>query len=364
MKKTRIHLIAAARPNFMKVAPLYRALGSCDWCQVVLIHTGQHYQPNMSDTFFKDLGLPSPDYNLGIGGGSHAQQVGRLMMVYEGLCDTARPDMTIVVGDVNATLSVALTAAKMSIPVGHVEAGLRSFDRSMPEEINRIVTDSVSDIFFTPSSDADENLIREGVQKNRIKMVGNVMIDSYCLLENKIKNTPTPLVDEIERYAVVTLHRPSNVDDKDRLGGIVSCLRQISSDISLLAPLHPRTRKNLEKFGFWEEFSSIPNVFVTNPLGYVEFMAYVRNATFVLTDSGGIQEETTYLKIPCFTLRDNTERPVTITQGTNSLVNLQNIIQHIDSCLLNGTTNSKCPALWDGKSAQRICDILETELKG
>ena len=295
-----IHLIAAARPNFMKVAPLYHALAREPWCRVVLVHTGQHYDVDMSDAFFRDLRLPDPDVHLGIGSGSHAEQTAGVMVAYEKLCVEAPPAWTIVVGDVNSTVACALTAAKLLIPVAHLEAGLRSGDRAMPEEINRLVTDTLADLLWTPSPDGDANLLAEGVPPARIERVGNVMIDSYELLRGRIEQAATRQRFGLEAkgYGVVTLHRPSNVDREADLGPLVAALVEASEILPLVFPLHPRTRQRLESFGLYDSLIAAPNIHPAKPMGYVEFMGLVRECRLVITDSGGIQEETTYLGIP------------------------------------------------------------------
>ena len=307
--QAKIHLIAAARPNFMKIAPLYHALRVEPWCRPVLVHTGQHYDVNMSDAFFRDLKLPAPDHHLEVGSGTHAQQTGGVMIAYEKVAMAERPDAIIVVGDVNSTIACALAGTKLGIPVVHLEAGLRSGDRTMPEEINRLATDAISDRLWTPSADADENLLREGVDPKRIELVGNIMIDSYEMLREEIARDGTAdrLGLKAGSYLVVTLHRPSNVDDAAMLGQLVGQLGAIAGSVPLVFPMHPRTRKKLEEFGLLSQLTSASGVTVTDPLGYVQFMNLVSHARGVVTDSGGVQEETTYLGIPCLTLRENTE---------------------------------------------------------
>ena len=359
------HLIAAARPNFMKIAPVYHALNAADWCEPVIIHTGQHYDTNMSDSFFEDLGLPTPDYNLGVGSGTHAEQTGAVMISYEKILMDTSPDATIVVGDVNSTIACALAAKKLCLTVAHLEAGLRSRDWEMPEEINRIVTDSISDVLWTPSPDGDENLLAEGVARERITRVGNVMLDSYELMRPQIEaETPRKEfgLDE-EGYGIVTLHRPSNVDQKETLAPLVDSLKSIALRIPLLFPLHPRTRKNLETHGLLNDFLAAPGVHVSEPLNYIRFMGLVREAALVITDSGGIQEETTYLNIPCITLRNNTERPITLTEGTNRLAKIPNLPGFVDEILKGRWSSGVRPDLWDGKAARRIVDDLKRRLE-
>ena len=359
------HLIAAARPNFMKIAPVYHALNAADWCEPVIIHTGQHYDSNMSDSFFEDLGLPTPDYNLEVGSGTHAEQTGAVMIAYEKILMDTSPDASIVVGDVNSTIACTLAAKKLCLTVAHLEAGLRSRDWEMPEEINRIVTDSISDVLWTPSPDGDENLLAEGVAPERITRVGNVMLDSYELMRPQIE-AETPRnefgLDE-EGYGIVTLHRPSNVDQKETLAPLVDSLKSIALRIPLLFPLHPRTRKNLETHGLLNDFLAAPGVHVSEPLNYIRFMGLVREAALVITDSGGIQEETTYLNIPCITLRDNTERPITLTEGTNRLAKIPNLPGFVDEILRGRWSSGERPDLWDGRAARRVVGDLKRRLE-
>lgn len=357
----KIHLIAAARPNFMKVAPLYHALTRRrDRFEPVLVHTGQHYDPNMSDAFFRDLELPSPHHFLGIGSGSHAEQTAGVMIAYEKLCIANRPDMVVVVGDVNSTVAAALVATKLHIPCAHLEAGLRSRDRRMPEEINRLVTDAISDLLWTPSADGDENLLSEGVPPAKIECVGNIMIDSYEMMRPKISADPGPssLGLQPREYAVVTLHRPSNVDERQALTELVQGLTAISPRLALVFPVHPRTRKKLEEFGLWRELAQNPRIKLIEPLGYIAFMALVQAARCVVTDSGGVQEETTYLGIPCLTLRDTTERPITVSHGSNRLVKLAGLSAAIDEVLAGRWPTGNRPHHWDGRAAERVADAI------
>lgn len=363
-KKIRIHLVAAARPNFMKIAPLYHALKQERWATPIIIHTGQHYDKSMSAAFFTDLRMPKPHINLGIGSGTHAQQTANVLIAYEKLCLDSRPDLTIVVGDVNSTLACALAATKLNIPVAHLEAGLRSFDRSMPEEINRILTDSIANILWTPSPDADKNLQKEGIAKNKIYRVGNIMIDSLIMSQKSRRkdSIEKKLKLKKQNYGVVTLHRPSNVDSKITLRQLITLLEQIAKKITLVFPVHPRTFKNLKKTHLLKQLHRTKNLIITEALPYKAFMHLISNARFALTDSGGIQEETSYLGIPCLTLRNNTERPITITAGTNKLTNIHNARKDIDKLLQKPMPKKKKIPLWDGQTAKRIVTSLRRML--
>jgi len=362
----KIFLIAAARPNFMKVAPLWRAIADHpDTLRPVLIHTGQHYDKNMSDVFFEDLGLPSPDVHLGVGGGSHAQQTAGVMVKFEELCLAEKPDLVIVVGDVNATMATSVTAAKLHIPVAHVEAGLRSRDMTMPEEINRLMTDAVADLLFTPSPDADENLRGEGVAETRIKLVGNIMIDSLVSSVTKARGLKAyeELGLEPGQFGVVTLHRPANVDDADNLARIFDVLTAV--DLPLVFPVHPRTRAVMVEHDLGSRCGLVDSrLILADPLGYYEFMNLVIHSRLMLTDSGGLQEETTYLNIPCLTLRPNTERPITIIQGTNELATIDSLPGQISRILEGDWKKGSVPDLWDGNTASRIVDAVEEFLAG
>ena len=357
---TCVHLIAAARPNFMKVAPLYHALAAEVWCARVLVHTGQHYDPQMSDAFFVDLDLPVPDIHLGVGSGSHAEQTAGVMLAYEKACLAQRPDLVIVAGDVNSTLACTVTAKKMGLQVAHLEAGLRSGDRTMPEEINRIVTDTLADILWTPSPDADANLRREGVDANRIQRVGNIMIDSFELQRKHIeaRQIAARLALPPGGYGVVTMHRPSNVDDPAALAGLVESLRRVASLIPLVFVVHPRTRERLRSWGMDDRLAACEGLSLLEPLGYIDFMSLVTSARLVITDSGGVQEETTYLGIPCLTVRSTTERPITVTEGTNRLVSVSALEQTVTDLLRVARREVRRPELWDGRTASRIVALL------
>ena len=356
---TVTHLIAAARPNFMKIAPLYHALAATDWCRPQVIHTGQHYDFNMSDAFFRDLALPDPAFHLGVGSGTHAEQTAGVMVAYEKICLDNRPDWIVVVGDVNSTAACAIVGTKLHIPVAHLEAGLRSGDRRMPEEINRLLTDAIADLLWTPSADADENLLREGVDAAKIELIGNVMIDSFEMLRPRIEASDARERLGLDRdYAVVTLHRPSNVDDGDTLASIVDQLAEVSSTLSLAFVAHPRTMKNLRDFGLLDRIASKPNLRIVEPLPYINFMNVLTGAKIAITDSGGLQEETTYLGIPCLTLRENTERPITVTHGTNQLVSHAELVTRVAQNLDSRRAVAP-PPLWDGKAAQRAAASLE-----
>jgi UDP-N-acetylglucosamine 2-epimerase (non-hydrolysing) len=354
----RIHLIAAARPNFMKVAPLWHALAAEPGFDPALIHTGQHYDLNMSDAFFADLKLPRPDHHLGIGSGSHAEQTGGVMIAYEKAALADKPDWIVVVGDVNSTAACAMVGGKLGIPVVHLEAGLRSRDRTMPEELNRLVTDVLADVLWTPSPDADDNLRAEGIPQSRITRVGNIMLDSFELVRPAIEAADVPAELKLERggYGVVTLHRPSNVDDPAQLIRLVDALIEAQRRLPLVFPVHPRTAKRL-RAALFDSRLARAGVRLIEPMPYVCFMSLVTGAAAAITDSGGIQEETTYLGIPCLTLRENTERPVTIDEGTNRLVKPETLLLELERAL-TGPRPVRCPDLWDGKTAERCVEDL------
>ena len=350
--------VVGARPNFMKAAPVIAALEEYDDVSQALIHTGQHYDANMSRVFFDQLGLPQPDINLEVGSGSHAQQTSQIMARFELVVLDHKPDLVLVYGDVNSTVAAALVCTKMRIPVGHVEAGLRSFDRTMPEEINRLLTDQIADLLFTPSADGNQNLAREGVPPEKVHLVGNVMIDTLVRL---LPRAEVPAhITLPDRYVLVTLHRPSNVDDPAMLRRIMETLRSIGRDLPVIFPIHPRTRQRIAQAEFGLNVASQDGLRLFEPVGYLQFLALQRRATVVITDSGGIQEETTYLGVPCLTVRQNTERPITVTTGTNILVgqdmgHLQTEVAHI---LEGNAKQGQIPPLWDGQAAERIANII------
>lgn len=359
----RILNVVGARPNFMKIAPIQREMAKYpDEITPMLIHTGQHYDERMSKFFFEDLQLPQPDIYLGVGSGSHAAQTAKIMVDFEKVCMEHKPDMVLVVGDVNSTVACSLVAAKLWIPVIHVEAGLRSNDRKMPEEINRIVTDSLSDFLFVTEKSGKENLLRDGVDPSKIHFVGNVMIDSLAYFMEKSDQSPilNHLELEKENYVLVTLHRPSNVDDPENFIKIITAFEKIPSNVPIVFPIHPRTKKNIEKFGLEDRVKALSNLKLLEPVGYLDFQQLTKNCKFVMTDSGGIQEETTYLGIPCITLRENTERPITAEIGTNEIVgtDLDKILPLLDKLFAGEWKESLIPELWDGKAAERIVEIL------
>ncbi len=356
MKKI-IHVVGA-RPNFMKAAPVWKAIEDLQLFEQILVHTGQHYDKAMSDIFFKELNLPKPNYNLNIGSQTHAHQTAAIMIGLEDLLLNVSPNLVIVYGDVNSTVAAALVCSKIYIPFAHVEAGLRSFDRRMPEEINRLVTDQLADLLFTPSQDADQNLLKEGINDRKIHFVGNVMIDTLKKL--LAKANPPEKYAELNNYILVTLHRPSNVDDVTNLNSIFDSLIEVSKTFPVIFPIHPRTKNVLKKIDI--DLNNTGNLHLTDPIGYLEFLGLMQNAKAVITDSGGIQEETTWLGIPCLTVRENTERPVTVTMGTNQLIGLDyhKIPQSIHNIELDKEYD--IPPLWDGSSARRIAGIIKDYL--
>lgn len=367
--------VVGARPNFMKIAPLIREMRKHPDIEAVLIHTGQHYDGRMAEQFFEDLQIPRPDVSLEVGSGSHAYQTAEVMKRIEPVLERERPDLVLVVGDVNSTVAAALTAAKLQISVAHVEAGLRSFDRSMPEEINRIVTDAIADYLFVTEESGLQNLLSEGVDKSKVFLVGNVMIDSLeasrRLWERSTIHAQLGLANQ--RYGVVTLHRPSNVDNTSALEGVIRALLEVARHQPMIFPVHPRTRKRLESihelqsslhFVSQSQSISSPGLYCLEPLGYLDFIALVAGANVILTDSGGIQEETTALGIPCLTLRDNTERPITVTHGTNRLIGTSSamIVQEARRVTQSPLRRTTPPPLWDGKASERIVAILRDQL--
>ena len=357
----KVICVCGARPNFMKIAPIMRAIGKTDGIEAVLVHTGQHYDAKMSHLFFDELGIPKPDINLEVGSASHAVQTAEVMKRFEPVCQEHQPDWVIVVGDVNSTIACALVAVKLGIRVAHVEAGLRSFDRRMPEEVNRVLTDSISDLLFVTEPSGLENLKHEGVDDGKVHFVGNVMIDT--LLRNRERASQSAILSTLglqpKGYAAVTLHRPSNVDCAETFGGILTALDDVCADMPVVFPMHPRTRNNMAKMGLAERVEAMDQLKLIEPLGYLDFLKLMSEAAIVLTDSGGIQEETTILQVPCLTLRENTERPVTITQGTNRMTGSDpNEILTAYRAVRADPPTGRTPELWDGKAAERIVDCL------
>jgi len=357
-----VHLVCGARPNFMKVAPLYHALAAEPWADPVIVHTGQHYDANMSGSFFAEFGLPAPHVSLGVGSGSHAEQTAKVMVAYEKVLQDQRPDLVVVVGDVNSTMAATLAASKLGIKVAHLEAGLRSRDRRMPEEINRLVTDVLADALWAPSQDGVENLLAEGIPAERIQLVGNIMIDSLEMCRPRIEQLDAFSTFGQRRgsYAVVTIHRPSNVDDPAVLGRLCDLLERVSASIPLVFPVHPRTRQRIDTAGLLAQGRDAGRIFMPEPLGYTAFLNLVFNARLVITDSGGIQEETTYLGIPCLTMRENTERPVTVTHGTNKLCAPGELLERVAEVLKDGTRPAPVIPFWDGRTAGRVVAAIRT----
>ncbi len=356
--------VVGARPNFMKVAPIHRRMLRDPHFTPLLLHTGQHYDEKMSKTFFDELGMPQPDIYLGVGSGSHAEQTAAVMVALERHLLENRPDWILVVGDVNSTLAASLVAAKLHIPVAHVEAGLRSYDRQMPEEINRILTDAISNVLFITEQSGWDNLLKEGVAEQKMHMVGNVMIDS--LVEHLAKAKTSTVARELgvsaQGYGLMTLHRPSNVDSPEILKKILAAVATIQQEMPVIFPIHPRTRKMLSQFGLDEAVRAMTSLTLTEPLGYLAFLKLMSEARFVLTDSGGVQEETTYLNIPCLTLRENTERPITTTLGSNRLVPLETdaIVSYAQQALQGRLQRKAVPPMWDGETSTRIVDIFKS----
>jgi len=359
--------VASARPNFMKVAPLLRECKKYEDIVAKLLHTGQHYDYEMSKIFFDELGIPKPDFHLGVGSGTHAEQTAKVMTEFEKVLLTEQPDWVVVVGDVNPTMACTIVANKMGIKVAHVEAGLRSYDRSMPEEINRILTDSIADLLLTPSIDGNMNLIKEGIPDKKIRFVGNIMIDT--LFNVRVKSSESQILNSLgitkKQFALVTLHRPSNVDKEKTFANFVEVLKKTSEELTVVWPVHPRSRNNAQKFGLWQQLEDIENLHLLEPVGYLDNVCLMNNARLVLTDSGGIQEETTALGVPCLTARKNTERPITIKEGTNVLVGTDPdiILNEIGKILNNDNgivknKNFSKPLYWDGNTAGRIVKAI------
>ena len=360
--------IVGARPNFMKIAPIQREMEKVESLEPLIIHTGQHYDEKMSKLFFDDLELPRPARYLKVGSATHAQQTAKIMVEFEKVVNEEKPDLVLVVGDVNSTAACSMVAAKMGVKIAHVEAGLRSFDRTMPEEINRMVTDTLSDYLFVTEQSGLDNLRKEGVPDEKVFFTGNVMIDSLVYFLDKAKNSN--IIDQLSlngnEYALVTLHRPSNVDVKENFEKLLNAFSEIENDLKIVFPIHPRSRKMLTNFGLDNRISAMQNLILLDPIGYLDFMKLMHDAKLVLTDSGGIQEETTYLGIPCITLRENTERPVTINVGTNVLVgsDTELVISEAKKVISGQSKKGRVPDLWDGKAAERIVSIIEKEGRG
>lgn len=370
----KIISVVGARPNFMKMAPIHKAFSqlmtrnseqnSSQNIQHLICHTGQHYDDTMSKIFFDDLGLPEPDYYLGVGSGSHAEQTAKIMIEFEKVIIEERPELVIVYGDVNSTAACSMVASKLGVKIAHVESGLRSFDRTMPEEINRVITDHLSDFLFVTEKSGVENLRNEGISKDKIFFVGNTMIDSLIHYTPKVekseilKSLNLNCNTEIEPYCVITLHRPSNVDLRDKMIQLIDLLNDFADEVKIVFPIHPRTRKNLCDWGLENKFSQ--NILLIEPIGYIDFLTLIKNAVLVLTDSGGIQEETTYLGVQCITIRDNTERPITVEVGTNHLIgtDLEAVKKVVRELLKGNIKSGIIPDKWDGKAAERISKIL------
>ena len=360
--------VVGARPNFMKIAPIIEEIKKHEDMEYILVHTGQHYNKEMSAVFFDDLKLPRPDVYLGVGSGSHAEQTARIMLAFEKVLVQEKPDLVIVVGDVNSTIACSLVAVKLQIKVAHIEAGLRSFNWEMPEEINRVLTDRIADFLFTTERDANNNLEKEGIPKEKIFFVGNVMIDTLMKNKKKAEEKSTILKKlglEKDKYAAMTLHRAEIVDKKEALANILSAIDRIQENTKLVYPIHPRTNKRIKEFGFEKILDKMKNLMVIYPLGYLDFLKLMSDSKFVLTDSGGVQEETTVLRIPCLTLRNETERPVTVEQGTNIIVGTdkERIIEESMKILQGKRKSGEIPELWDGGAAERIVDILANTSK-
>lgn len=356
--------VVGARPNFIKIAPIDKAFRAYPEIRHIICHTGQHFDEAMSKVFFDELQIPKPHYNLGVSGGSHARQTAAIMTAFEDVLIQEKPDLVIVPGDVNSTLAASLTAAKLHIPVAHVEAGLRSFDRMMPEEINRLIADQLSDLLFVTEESGLQHLSEEGIAESKIFFTGNVMIDSLVqhmpLIDRSTVLNQLGLLDK--SYLLCTFHRPSNVDNKEQLSELIALLNELAISSKVVLPLHPRTKQNMSSFGLLSQLNS--NIVLTDPLGYIDFLTLTKHARLLITDSGGVQEETTFLQVPCITVRDNTERPVTCTLGTNTLAgtDLQHVRMIIQERLLQKDIKGSIPPLWDGKAAERIVEIINNFL--
>lgn len=361
-RSLKLLCVAGARPNFMKIAPILREMKKHQSLQPKLVHTGQHYDNKMSDVFFKELQIPAPDIHLNVGSGTHAEQTAEIMKRFEAVVLQEKPDWVVVLGDVNSTLACSVTAAKLHVPVAHVEAGLRSYDRTMPEEINRLVTDAIAEVLFTTEKSGNENLIKEGKSESQIYFTGNVMIDSLVFAKPQINRSQvsTDLKLPDKSYCITTLHRPSNVDDPKTLAKIFEIFDTIQNKLPVVFPIHPRTRKMIETFGLSDKVSKMKNLRLMDPVGYFDFVSLTAHAKMAITDSGGLQEETTYLGVPCLTMRENTERPITIEVGTNTLVGSdeQLIYSKVDEIIKGTYKNGSVPELWDGRAAERITNVF------
>lgn len=362
----KIACVVGARPNFMKIAPILEEMKAYPNLKPLLIHTGQHYDYTMSQVFFDELDIPKPDVFLNVGSGTHAVQTAKIMIEFDKVIAEHKPDMVLVVGDVNSTLACSLVSSKLWIPIVHVEAGIRSYDRTMPEEINRVLTDVISDYLMTPTEDANKNLAKEGISQEKVILVGDVMIDTLIKYKDKAISASRGIMQELglekASYIIMTLHRPSNVDIKENFAGILEALWEIQKHIKIVFPIHPRTKNRISKFGFSDKVSQMKNLIILEPLGYLKFMGLMINSKFALTDSGGMQTESTVINIPCLTMRENTERPETIREGTNTLVgnDTQTIISESMKILEGKGKKGTYPKIWDGHTARRIAEIINS----